>query len=271
MCSTCGCGQPDHDHDHDHDHEHDVELEHRHEPGAGRDEDLGLAHDHGAGHSHDGARERTVLKVGRAILAENDRFAAYNRGWFDARGVRCVNLVGAPGSGKTTLLERLIPALKERGLATMVVEGDQVTDNDARRIERAGARAVQITTGKACHLDAHQVGHAAQDLDPAKGTVLFVENVGNLVCPTEFDLGEAERVVVLSCVEGSDKPAKYAPIFESATAVVLSKTDLLPYVDFDLAECRRLIAGLNAKARIFELSARTGEGLAPFVEWIARI
>lgn len=242
MCATCGCGKPSgtgHDHDHAHGHDHD--------------------HAHG---------QRTVIDVEKAVLQENDRLAAYNRGWLDARHVRCVNMISSPGSGKTTLLEKSLGALQARGVTCAVIEGDQATDLDAQRIAKTGVPVTQIETGRACHLDAHQVQHALEKLDVKDGALLFIENVGNLICPTEFDLGEHERAVLLSVTEGGDKPAKYPLAFRTASAVVLGKMDLLPHVDFDVAEVRRVIAGINPEARIFELSARTGAGLDAWLDWL---
>jgi hydrogenase nickel incorporation protein HypB len=236
MCSTCGCGRPD-EHTHDHDH------------GSGA---------HG-----------NVIRVERDLLAENERYAAYNRGFFDGQRIRCLNLISAPGSGKTTLLERSLEALLARGVRCSVIEGDQHTDRDARRIARTGAPVHQIETGKACHLDAHQVQHALDHLAPQPRSLLFIENVGNLICPTEFNLGEHERVAMLSVTEGSDKPAKYPLAFRTAHTVVIGKIDLLPHVEFDLEETERLVRGLNPAARIFRLSARTGEGMDAWIGWLA--
>jgi hydrogenase nickel incorporation protein HypB len=247
MCSTCGCGRPDQAHPH---------------PGSGEH-----THDHGHDHGHEGTTT-SVLRVEQALLAENDRFAAYNRGFFDGKGIRCFNLISAPGSGKTTLLEKTLDALLAEGIRCTVVEGDQQTDNDARRIARTGARVHQIQTGRACHLDAHQVQHALEHLQPEGGSLVFIENVGNLICPTEFDLGEQERVAMLSVTEGTDKPAKYPLAFRTASAVVVAKIDLTPHVDFDLVEARRLIAGLNPEAPVFVLSARTGEGMPAWLTWL---
>jgi len=244
MCSTCGCGRPD-------------LPAHTHAPGE---------HHHHS-HEHADGADR-LLRVGQALLAENDRFAAYNRGYFDGRGIRCFNLISAPGSGKTTLLEKTLETLLAAGVRCTVIEGDQATDRDARRIARTGAKVHQIETGRSCHLDAHQVQHALEHLAPQNDSLLFIENVGNLICPTEFDLGEHERVVLLSATEGSDKPAKYPLVFRSATAVVIAKIDLLAHLDFDLDEVRRLIAGLNPQARVFVLSARTGEGLPAWLSWV---
>ncbi len=244
MCSTCGCGQPD-----------SPPPPHGH------------AHDGAAGHDHDHGVSRILVE--QSLLAENDRFAAYNKGYFDGRRIRCFNLISAPGSGKTTLLERTLEALLESGIRCAVIEGDQQTDNDARRIARTGARVHQIETGRACHLDAHQVGHALPSLAPEDGSLLFIENVGNLICPTEFDLGEHERVAMLSVTEGTDKPAKYPLAFRTASAVVLAKIDLLPHVEFDVDEALRLVSGLNPRARVFRLSAKTGEGMRAWLDWIA--
>jgi hydrogenase nickel incorporation protein HypB len=238
MCATCGCG--------------DASAVH--------------GHDHATTHTH-GAPTR-VVDVERALLDENERHAAGNRRLLDARRIRAVNLISAPGSGKTTLLERTLTALRARGRTCSVVEGDQHTDLDARRIARTGARVEQIETGRACHLDAHQVGHALEHLDPPADSLLFIENVGNLICPTDFALGEHERVVMLSVTEGDDKPAKYPLIFRTATAVVLAKIDLLPHVTFDVAHAEGMIAGLAPAARIFRLSARTGDGMGEWLAWL---
>jgi len=291
MCSTCGCGGSTpgtHTHDHEHvhgpgmhhgemheaahSHTHGHEHSHEHAHGAhdhdhGHEHGHSHEHDHGHSHDHD-ARPANIVKVEQAILAENARNAAYNRGWFDARGIRCLNLISAPGSGKTTLLERTLERLFAAGASSAVVEGDQQTDNDARRIAKTGARVHQIQTGRACHLDAHQIAHALEVIRPDQGSIVFVENVGNLICPTEFDLGEHERVVMLSVTEGTDKPEKYPLAFRSASAVAITKTDLAPYVDFDIDASLALIRGLNPSARIFQLSAKTGEGMDAWVEWV---
>jgi hydrogenase nickel incorporation protein HypB len=204
------------------------------------------------------SRERTI---------RNDALARENRAAFAARGVFALNLVSSPGSGKTTLLCKTIARLKGvRPVA--VIEGDQQTSNDAERIRRAGAPAVQINTGKGCHLDAHMVGHAFDALDPPSGAVLFIENVGNLVCPAAFDLGEARRVAVLSVTEGEDKPIKYPDMFASADLMLLNKSDLLPYVDFDLAACIAYAKRVNPRLETLTVSARTGEGLDAFLAWI---
>jgi len=208
-----------------------------------------------------------IIEVGQALLAENERFAVQNRSYLDERGIRCFNLISSPGAGKTTLLETTLAALRTARVPCAVIEGDQATDLDAQRIARTGVPVFQIETGRSCHLDARQVERALRRLVPPAASLLFIENVGNLICPTEFALGEHERVTILSVAEGHDKPAKYPLAFSGATAVVISKVDL-PFSDFDLTEARRVITGLNPKAPIFELSARTGVGLPAWLSWL---
>jgi hydrogenase nickel incorporation protein HypB len=226
---------------------------------------VGGDHDH---HHEHAAGSPTLIEVERSLLAENDRFADGNRSIFDAHGTRCFNLISGPGAGKTTLLEKTLEGLRVRSIACAVVEGDQATDLDAQRIARTGVPVTQIETGRACHLDAHQVQHALERIAVPRGGLLFIENVGNLICPTEFKLGEHERVTIVSVADGHDKPAKYPLAFRTATAVVISKIDLLAHVDFDVAEARRLIRGLNAHAPVFELSARTGAGMDAWLSWL---
>ncbi|MGI9155100.1 MAG: hydrogenase nickel incorporation protein HypB, partial [Marmoricola sp.] len=240
MCSTCGCGESDvrlttlgttshNGHSHDHDHPHEHHHDHGHEPGQGHERDHGGGHDHVHLEPDPDLRTHT-LELEVAVLAKNDGLAARNRAWLAERGITALNLMSSPGAGKTTLLERTI-ATMDRPVS--VIEGDQETLFDAERIRRAGARAVQVNTGAGCHLDATMVGRALQDLQPAEGSIVFIENVGNLVCPALFDLGELRKVVVISVTEGDDKPLKYPHMFAAADLVVLNKTDLLPYVDFD--------------------------------------
>jgi len=244
-------------HEHEHEHEHEHGDYHHHHGGGERD------------HRHEHATETaTRIQVERALLAENDRLADGNRAAFDALATRCFNLISGPGAGKTTLLEKTLEGLRARSIPCAVIEGDQATDLDARRIARTGAPVAQIETGRSCHLDAHQVAHALERVAVPRGGILFIENVGNLICPTEFQLGEHERVTIVSVADGADKPAKYPLAFRTATAVVISKTDLLPHVDFDLAEARRLIRGLNPRAPVFELSARTGAGMDAWFSWL---
>ena len=271
MCTVCGCGDTKiagaHDHSHAHDHGHSHDHDHAH-------------HDHA--HAHDGAvdygaglagvhvpgmSQERIVKIERDILSKNNAFARENRAAFARDRVFALNFVSSPGSGKTTLLVRTIEALKSR-MAVSVIEGDQQTSNDAERIRATGAKAVQINTGKGCHLDAHMVGHAAESLEMPVGSVLFIENVGNLVCPAAFDLGEAHKVVVLSVTEGEDKPLKYPDMFAAADLMLLNKADLLPHLDFDVGACLANALRVNPRLQILTVSARTGEGLEAFVAWI---
>jgi hydrogenase nickel incorporation protein HypB len=225
----------------------------------------GHDHAHGSGHGH-GHPHRTVVLEER-VLARNDGLAAENRRLLAARGVVAVNLMSSPGSGKTTLLERTV-----RELAThrpvAVVEGDQETLLDAERIRATGCPVVQINTGEGCHLDAAMLRRGVDALDLAPGTLLFVENVGNLVCPALFDLGETVRVVVMSVPEGADKPVKYPHMFRTADLVLVNKVDLLPYVDFDPELCGQRIRQVNPGARVRLVSATTGEGMAGWYAWL---
>ena len=208
-----------------------------------------------------------MVSIERDIMAKNDAYARDNRRALAAKGVFALNLVSSPGSGKTTLLARTIEALKGR-MAVSVIEGDQQTSNDAERIRATGAPAIQINTGKGCHLDAHMVGHALETLDLAPNSALFIENVGNLVCPAGFDLGEAHKVVVLSVTEGEDKPLKYPDMFAAADLMLLNKSDLLPHLDFDVGLCLANALRINPHLQTLIVSAKTGEGLAAFVAWI---
>lgn len=240
MCTTCGCSAETHDHDHDHDH-HD--------------------HDHGT-HTHG-----TTLTLEANVLAKSQRLADQNRGWLQRHGVAMVNVMSSPGAGKTTLLEALVRKISR---PVMVIEGDQATSFDADRIRAAGARAVQVNTGTGCHLDPHMVAHALEDLAPPRGALVVVENVGNLVCPALFDLGEGARIVLLSTPEGDDKPKKYPHMFASASLVVVTKADLLPYVPFDLGRCRAALAEVCPRAEILTLSATTGDGVDALLGWLER-
>ncbi len=289
MCGTCGCGDGSsiaienrdgtfsnhpqvglRTHHHDHDHHHGNDHDHTHE----HDHD----HPHSHSHSHDhppspgraeiGPTPR-VVQVERDLLEKNQRFAAANRRLFAASGVTAVNLMSSPGSGKTTLL---VETLKELigEVPVAVIEGDQQTSFDADRIRATGAAAVQINTGKVCHLDASMITEAFGALDPPGGGFLFIENVGNLVCPAGFDLGEAARVVVVSVTEGEDKPLKYPDMFARADLVVVNKVDLLPHLDFDLPALVSAARRVNPGVAVLEVSARSGEGLRGWLEWLER-
>lgn len=274
MCITCGCGtdsahivKKDHQrrrssgshngdiHPHDHHHEHNAPL----------------GHDHSHSHTHNQTgqqnTESRMIHLEKDILHENAILAARNRGFLEAKNILAINLVSSPGSGKTMLLERTLIDLKEE-LSFSVIEGDQQTTVDADRIEATGTKAAQINTGKGCHLDAHMVMHAIQELKPAENSLLLIENVGNLVCPSMFDLGENERVVIISVTEGDDKPLKYPDMFHTSETCIINKIDLLPYVSFD---CDKLIENakkINPNLTFFQVSCTTGKGLNSWYDWL---
>jgi hydrogenase nickel incorporation protein HypB len=225
------------------------------------------AHDHLHEHPHPHeAGSRSVLLEQR-VLGHNDDLASSTRAWLTAQGVLAVNLMSSPGSGKTTLLERTVRELCERR-PVAVLEGDQETALDGERIRATGAPVVQINTGTGCHLDAAMVSRGLAELRPPPGALVFVENVGNLVCPALFDLGEAARVVVMSVPEGDDKPAKYPHMFRTADLVLVNKVDLLPYVTFDLQRCTELVRRLNRHVEVLPVSATRGDGLAQWYAWV---
>lgn len=261
MCDTCGCGQPGenvtitkagqsgHTHLHgDHEHHHN-------------DHD----HDHG-GHSHAHEHGR-VVEVEQDVLQKNNLLAERNRGYFQAKKILTLNLVSSPGSGKTTLLEHTIKAInKEFPIA--VIEGDQQTMRDADRIHATGAPVVQVNTGQGCHLDSEMINKAVEQLDPAENSVLMIENVGNLVCPALFDLGEARKIVIISVTEGDDKPIKYPTMFSVSDICIINKTDLLPYVDFDVEKCKEYALKVNHHLQFFEVSASSGKGMDAWYDWL---
>jgi hydrogenase nickel incorporation protein HypB len=253
-----------HDHGYSHDHVHADGTRHHHAHDDGH-------HDHGHSHDHDHEPRSTndVVALETRILAKNDALAAKNRAWFAGREILALNLVSSPGSGKTTLLERTIRDLKSE-LKLYVVEGDQATANDGERIRAAGAPAVQVNTGAGCHLEADMVARGLAELKPPPGSVVMIENVGNLVCPAMFDLGERAKVVILSVTEGEDKPLKYPHMFRAAEVMILNKTDLLPHVDFDVARAIANAREVNPDITVLQVSARSGEGLADWYGWLRR-
>jgi len=253
MCATCGCSS-DHDHDHDHDRDH----AHTHGPAPGH----GVRVPHV--HVHPPVRTLTLEKD---VLSRNDLRAARNRGWLEGREILALNVMSSPGAGKTTLLERTIGRLRGE-LAISVVEGDQATLRDAERIQAAGAAAFQINTGAGCHLDADMLAEGLRRLAPPPRSLLIIENVGNLVCPALFDLGERVRVVVVSVTEGEDKPLKYPHMFRAGNVLVLNKIDLLPHVSFELDRFLEYAHRINPGLRVFQLSATRGDGLEPWCDWL---
>lgn len=272
MCLECGCSETDqitingkpvtqHDHQHhDHTHHHAHEHGHSHEH-----------HNHAHGHEHHQHHEHPQqavreISIKQEILHKNNSIAQHNREYLDSLGIFTMNWISAPGSGKTALLESLI---KQYGLALsmFVIEGDQQTDNDARRIQQAGAAALQINTGAACHLDAEMIHQALHRAQLQGKRLLIIENVGNMVCPTAYDLGENLKVAVISCPEGEDKPAKYPDLILAADVLLINKIDLIPYLDFNLERCIELARKVNPQIAIFPVSAKTGEGMKAFFDW----
>lgn len=277
MCTICGCsngnlkidGQHHHDghghhHHHDHDHEHGHDGHH-----ASHDHHHDLHFGEGAAGVHvEGLSQSRLVKLETDILSKNNAMAQANRARLFDRGQFALNIVSSPGSGKTTLLVETIKALSESE-PVAVIEGDQQTANDAERIRATGAPAIQVNTGKGCHLDASMVARALERLELHSGGYLFIENVGNLVCPAGFDLGEAHKVVILSVTEGEDKPLKYPDMFHAADLMLLTKTDLLPYLEFDVEACLANARKINPRIRILALSSRSGEGMAAWLSWLS--
>ena len=279
MCTVCGCSgagakiegteEQDHAGGHGHFHVHDDGTAHSHGGGAHHHHHrndihygLGPARAHAPGMS-----QARMVKVERDILSKNDAYAGANRAYFRERGIFALNLVSSPGSGKTTLLVRTVSELRER-YPVCVIEGDQQTSHDADRIRATGVPALQINTGKGCHLDAHMVGHALEQLKPGDNSLVLIENVGNLVCPASFDLGEAHKVAILSVTEGEDKPLKYPDMFAAADLMLLNKSDLLPHLDFDVELAIEYARRVNPDIRAILLSARTGEGMGEWYDWL---
>lgn len=263
MCGTCGCGEDNHvtytmpgkeghhhghhSHDHPHDHSHDHHHDHEHD------------------HVHTHSKE---IQLEIDVLSKNNLRAERNRGYFEALNINALNLVSSPGSGKTSLLEKTIIDVKDK-YSFNIIEGDQQTSNDADRIHKAGAPVIQINTGDGCHLDAEMVSNAVKELSPKKDSILFIENVGNLVCPAMFDLGETKRVVIISTTEGDDKPLKYPTMFRTAQLCIINKTDLLPYVDFDVDRAIQYAKQVNPNLEFLTLSVKTGEGMDKWYNWLS--
>ncbi len=267
MCTVCGCGEGEvtvegHEHEHGHHHHHDHSHSHPH------NEQGDLHYGQGPAHAHaPGMSQSRMVEIEQNILSKNDEYAHDNRHLFGHKGLFVLNLVSSPGSGKTTLLTETVNRLKAQ-VPLAVIEGDQQTANDADRIRQTGVKAIQVNTGKGCHLDAHMVGHAVSHLQMADYGILFIENVGNLVCPSAFDLGEDHKVAILSVTEGEDKPIKYPDMFAAADLMLLNKVDLLPHLDFDVAACIRYAQKVNPHIEVIQVSAKSGEGMQAWLDWL---
>ncbi|WP_432474060.1 hydrogenase nickel incorporation protein HypB [Amphritea sp. HPY] len=288
MCTVCGCSEGEvsiegHEHHHGHGHHshgdshsqfHSQPQQHNRHTGEDGTETVlvsegdNLHFGHGPAHAHaPGLSQSRMVQIEQDILGKNDRYANLNRQRFEQGNLFALNLVSSPGSGKTTLLTASIERIKGR-CPVAVIEGDQQTANDAERIRETGVQAVQVNTGKGCHLDAHMVGHALERFEDLAGGLLFIENVGNLVCPAAFDLGEAHKVAILSVTEGEDKPLKYPDMFYAADLMLLNKVDLLPHLDFDVEQCIAAARQVNPEIEVIQISARSGEGMTQWLEWI---
>lgn len=233
MCGVCGCSEPN---------KQSMDAHHHH-------------NDH-------------TIPIEQAIMAENQRYAEQNAAYFADKHILALNIMSSPGSGKTTLLSQTVTQLPKTTQAAIIV-GDQQTDADAQQLQQSGAKALQINTGQVCHLDAHNLGHALQAIDLADHALLFIENIGNLVCPALFSLGEYRRIVILSVTEGENKPLKYPDMFRIADLVLISKIDLLPYVDFDIEQCEKYIKQIQPNADILRVSSKSGEGMSQWLNWLS--
>jgi len=269
MCTTCGCSSDENgvkilhveqNHEHNHSHEH---QDHTHE----HSHSHGHEHSHSHTHEHSHSHEKTVIELERDILQKNNLMAERNRGYLEAKNILALNLVSSPGSGKTSVLETTLKALNKE-INCYVVEGDQQTTQDAKRIAETGVPVLQINTGKGCHLDADMVQKAIKEFNPEHNSILFIENVGNLVCPAMFDLGEKNRVVIMSTTEGEDKPIKYPNMFESSQICLINKIDLLPYLNFDLEKAKDYALQVNPNLQFIEVSATTGQGMENWYDWL---
>ncbi len=269
MCGTCGCGSGEngvsiqnprevkahehHHHDDGQSHSHDHSHEHHH-----HDHD----HSHGQDHHH-----KTVIDLEQDILQNNEVMAARNKGYFEAKNIFALNLVSSPGSGKTSILEKTLSDLKSE-MPFYVIEGDQQTLNDANRIDALDIPVIQINTGKGCHLESDMVYDAVKQLKIKDDSILMIENVGNLVCPSMFNLGESKRVVIISTTEGEDKPIKYPDMFHTSDICIINKIDLLPYVNINIDKLKEYALQVNPNLQFFEVSATTGEGMSKWYDWL---
>ena len=289
MCGTCGCGSGEHgvtiqnpkeikahehhhhdghthDHSHTHDHHHHDGDTHSHgHTHSHHHHDHDHAHDHA--HSHHHNPPKTIIELEQDIMQHNELMAARNKGYFEAKNIFVLNLVSSPGSGKTAILERTLSDLKA-DIPFYVIEGDQQTLNDANRIDALDVPVVQINTGKGCHLESDMVFEAVKKLNVKDNAILMIENVGNLVCPAMFNLGESKRVVIISTTEGEDKPIKYPDMFHTSDICIINKIDLLPYVNINMNKLKEYALKVNPDLQFFEVSATTGEGMTKWYDWL---
>lgn len=282
MCTTCGCSSDENEirytkmgekqnhssNSNFHHHHHDNELQHDHEHDHEHTHDHNHSHSHHS-HSHDHSHEISVIQLEKDILHKNQLTAERNRGFFEALNIFSINLVSSPGSGKTSLLERTITDLKSK-ITFSVIEGDQQTTNDADRIHKLNVPVIQINTGKGCHLDSEMISRAVKELKPKQDSIMMIENVGNLVCPAMFDLGESKRIVIISVTEGEDKPLKYPDMFYGSQICIINKIDLLPYLKFDLEKLKKYARKVNPQLEFFEVSATSGEGLEAWYTYLTQ-
>ncbi|GMT45887.1 MAG: hydrogenase accessory protein HypB [bacterium] len=260
MCMTCGCGDST---------ETDILIAKPGEVNLGK---LSFMPEHGHPHHHhhhEHSHSKTVVEMEQDILQNNNLIAERNRGFFEAKNILALNLVSSPGSGKTSFLEKALHDLKDE-IPFSVIEGDQQTFQDAQRIEALGTPVIQINTGQGCHLDSGMIHKALKKLNPEENSVVMIENVGNLVCPALFDLGENNRIVLISVTEGDDKPIKYPDMFQSADICIINKIDLLPYVNFDMEKAKEYAKRVNHHLKFFEISATTGEGMDAWYDWLRK-
>ena len=271
MCETCGCGEPEQTHEHEHEHDgykHSHDHHHHHDDHHEHGHDLHGHHHHHHDHEHQYPGGKKI-QVETDILQSNNLLAERNRGYFEAKKILALNLVSSPGSGKTTILEKTIATLG-KDVPVFVIEGDQQSNLDAERISKTGAPAVQINTGKGCHLDAKMIRKVMDDHDIKENSILFIENVGNLVCPAMFDLGENFRILIMSVTEGEDKPLKYPHMYKSSNLCLINKTDLLPYVDFSVEKAKEYALRINPDIQFIEVSAKTGDGMSNWYDWLRK-
>lgn len=277
MCDTCGCNDNnngfiilkprEHEHEHDHSHIHH-EHDHNHNHHEHEHDHTHPGYDHHHEHTHAPAGNKgRLIEIEKDALQKNNLMAERNRGYFEARNILAINLVSSPGSGKTAILEKTILS-RDFSEKITVIEGDQQTTSDADRIHATGIHVVQVNTGSGCHLDALMVHSAYKELDPPENSLLMIENVGNLVCPAMFDLGENFRIVIVSITEGEDKPLKYPYMFQTSDLCIINKMDLLPHLDFDLEMLKTNASGINHHLEFIELSAKTGEGFDKWLDWL---